>query len=79
MAQTQHQIILEHLQTHDSITPWEAFEKYGITKLATRISELRRKLGHEIADEFVNGKDRRGAPVTYKRYFILPMDQEAAS
>ena len=36
---TQHQLIMTHIDTFGSITPMEAFMEYGITKLATRVSE----------------------------------------
>lgn len=39
---TQHELILSHLDKFGSISPFEAFESYGITKLATRISDTMR-------------------------------------
>ena len=50
---TQHQLITAHINTFGSITPMEAFGEYGITKLATRISELRRQ-GVQIHGEMVS-------------------------
>ena len=64
---TQHSLILSHLDTYGSITPFEAFTEYGITKLATRISELRRD-GVEISGEMVEGKNRFGEPIRFMRY-----------
>lgn len=64
---TQQKLILAHLDTYGSITPMEAFGEYGITKLATRISELRRK-GVEISGEMVEGKNRFGEPIRFMRY-----------
>ena len=43
---TQADIILEHLQTA-TITSIEAIERYGITRLAAVVSQLRAK-GHKI-------------------------------
>ena len=40
MAMTQKQEILEYIRKHGSITPMDAFP-LGITKLATRVSEMR--------------------------------------
>lgn len=64
---TQHELILAHIDTHGSITPFEAFAEYGITKLATRVSELRRQ-GHQIIKVFEEGKNRFGQKVHYVRY-----------
>ncbi len=64
---TQHKLILAHLDTYGSITPMEAFGEYGITKLATRISELRRQ-GVLISGEMIEGKNRFGETVHFMRY-----------
>ena len=64
---TQHQLILAHIDTYGSISPLEAFLEYGITKLATRISELRRK-GHMIIKVREEGKNRFGHKIHYMRY-----------
>ena len=64
---TQTERILEHVQKYGSITPMEAFGEYGITKLATRISELRRE-GVEISGEMIEGKNRYGEPIRFMRY-----------
>ena len=64
---TQHKLILAHMDTYGSITPMEAFGEYGITKLATRISELRR-LGVDISGEMMEGTNRFGKPIRFMRY-----------
>ena len=64
---TQHQLILVHLDTYGSITPMEAFSEYGITKLATRVSELRRQ-GVAISGEMLDATNRYGEPVRFMRY-----------
>lgn len=64
---TQHKLILAHLDTYGSITPMEAFMEYGITKLATRISELRRH-GESIIGEMTEGRNRFGMPVRFMTY-----------
>ena len=64
---TQHELITAHINTFGSITPMEAFGEYGITKLATRISELRRQ-GVQIHGEMVEGKNRFGQPIRFMRY-----------
>ena len=42
--------------------------EYGITKLATRISELK-KLGHQFTTVMVTEKNRYGEPVRFARYW----------
>jgi hypothetical protein len=64
---TQLQLILAHIDTYGSITPFEAFAEYGITKLATRVSELRRQ-GRQIIKVFEEGRNRFGQKVHYVRY-----------
>lgn len=64
---TQQKIILAHLNTYGSITPMEAFQEYGITKLATRVSELIRQ-GERIFKEPAEAKNRYGQTVRFMRY-----------
>lgn len=64
---TQHELILAHMDTYGSITPMDAFMDYGITKLATRVSELRRQ-GVAITKESTEAKNRFGQTVRFMRY-----------
>lgn len=64
---TQGERVIEYIKRFGSITPMEAFRDLGITKLATRISELRKE-GMEFKKEFVKGKNRFGETVHYMRY-----------
>jgi len=64
---TQHELILAHMDTYGSITPMDAFMDYGITKLATRVSELRRQ-GVSITKEPTEAKNRFGQTVRFMRY-----------
>lgn len=65
---TQHERILDYMDRYGSITPMDAIFDLGITKLATRIGELR-KLGVPIKSETVEGKNRYGEQARYKRYW----------
>lgn len=65
---TQHDLILAHMDTYGSISPFEAFTEYGITKLATRISELKR-LGYNFTSVMVEQENRFGQPVRFMRYW----------
>lgn len=66
---TQHNLILDYIKKHKSITPFDAYERLGCTKLATRISELRAK-GIKIQDVWQESYNRFGDKVRYKKYFI---------
>ena len=74
---TQHQKVLNYIEKHGSITPFEAFRDLGITKLATRISEMRKR-GKEFKIEMVQGKNRDEEPVRYAKYSFPESDNEAS-
>ena len=59
-----------------SITPMEAFGDLGITKLATRISEMK-KDGWNFKTEMVKSKNRYQKPVYFARY-SFPENSEVA-
>lgn len=64
---TQREAILQYIDEFGSITPMEAFHDLGITKLATRISEMR-KDGMKFKIETVSVKNRYGKSVSYAKY-----------
>lgn len=64
---TQRDAIIEYITEFGSITPMEAFSDLGITKLATRISEMR-KDGWTFKIEMVKRKNRYGKSVSYAKY-----------
>ena len=64
---TQREAILQYIEEFGSITPMQAFSDLGITKLATRISEMR-KDGWKFKIETVTVKGRYQRTVTYAKY-----------
>ena len=78
MKLTQHQKVINYIKQFGSITPMEAFADLGITKLATRISEMR-KGGMEFKIEMVQGKNRFQEPVRYAKYSFPDGDNEKVS
>jgi hypothetical protein len=66
---TQREQIIDYLHQFGSITPMEAFGDLGITKLATRISEMR-KDGKEFKIESVKSTNRFGKTVRYAKYSL---------
>ena len=66
---TQAERIINFMEEHGSITSMEAFRKLGITKLTTRISEMRAS-GMEIDGEVIKSKNRFGEKTHYMRYTL---------
>ena len=64
---TQTEKILRHLNDYGSITSLEAINEYGILRLASRISDLK-KLGFPIISEVEAVKNRYGESCHIKRY-----------
>lgn len=69
MKLTQHELVLDYIKQFGSITPMEAFTDLGITKLATRVSEMRRE-GIQIDGETIAVKNRFGNTCYVKRYTL---------
>lgn len=64
---TQCERILKYIDEKGSITPFEAFTELGVTKLATRVSELRRA-GEKIQKKMVSGTNRFDEKIQYMEY-----------
>lgn len=64
---TQREAIIDYITEFGSITPMQAFADLGITKLATRISEMR-KDGWSFNIEMVSVKNRYGKSVSFAKY-----------
>lgn len=64
---TQKDRIIEYIDKFGSISPLEAFRDLGITKLATRVSEMRRE-GYEFNIVLEKSKNRFDDTVHYARY-----------
>jgi hypothetical protein len=69
MKKTQHEKILDYMRKYGSITTLEAAMKLHITKLTTRISELR-DLGLNIVGIPEKSKNEAGEVSHYNRYFL---------
>ena len=64
---TQREAIIAYINEFGSITPMQAYADLGITKLATRISEMR-KDGITFKIETVHVKNRYGKTVPFAKY-----------
>lgn len=68
---TQCERIVDYIERKGSISPLEAFRDLGITKLATRISEMRRFEGIKFQQEYEEAPNRYGKTARYMRYYLL--------
>lgn len=66
---TQCEKILRHLQVNGTITAGEALSEYGIMRLASRISDLK-KDGVQIKKRMVKAKNRFDEPVAFAEYSL---------
>lgn len=66
---TQSERIVSHLEAFGSITSLEAMRDYGIMRLASRVSDLKKE-GLPVRTEFVRGRNRFGEPTCYARYSL---------
>lgn len=66
---TQCERVLRHMKDFGSITSAEAITEYGIYRLASRISDLK-KQGVPIEKETVSGKNRYGEWTSYAKYSL---------
>ena len=66
---TQNERIIRHLEDYGSITPMEAIGEYGIMRLASRVSDLR-KAGYPIHSELIKGKNRYGENTRFAKYTL---------
>ena len=70
MKTTQCERILRHLEDYGTITSLEAITEYGILRLASRISDLR-KQGYAISSEVGTGKNRYGEVTHFSVYKLI--------
>lgn len=62
-ATTQKELVLAHLKKRKRITSWDAIQKYGITRLAHYIYELKRE--HKIERVMECAEGRKWAKYVY--------------
>lgn len=72
---TQCERIFRHLTVFGGITQAEAIQDYGIMRLASRVSEMRKK-GTPIVYKWEYGKNRFNEPCKWKRYYLAEENAE---
>ena len=66
---TQGQRVIRHLKDYGSISTREAMNDYGIMRLASRVSDLK-KDGYDIRTRMISDKNRYGEKTSYARYVL---------
>lgn len=66
---TQKEKIIEHIKKYGSITSYEAYMDLGITQLGARLDQLK-KDGYEFKTEWITKKNKDGAIVSFKKYYL---------
>lgn len=69
MTFSQKKKVLDYLKEHDSITSFEAFEKFKITRLSAVIFDLR-KTGYTIKSIWRESKNADGRVTHYTAYAL---------
>lgn len=64
---TQAQRVLDYIERFGSITQYEALKDLGIMRLASRVSELKKR-GHNITGTMITVKNRFGENCSVKQY-----------
>lgn len=62
--------VLSWLKKGNTITSWEAFERFGATRLSAIIFDLK-KDGHKIGGVWEMSVDRYGNEKRFLRYFLV--------
>ena len=70
MAKTQLDALLNYFIYNGALTTFEAFERFGCTRLAARVLELSRK-GYLFKKDPVEVVTRYGAKVTVTQYRLI--------
>ena len=69
-AKSQKKEVLRHLKDEGSITSWEAFMEYGITRLTAIIWILRHEEGLDIETKNITKRNRYDNVVNYAKYSL---------
>ena len=69
MKATQCERILSYIEENGSITQLDALREFGCMRLASRISDLKRR-GIPVRRTMESAKNRYGEPVSYARYSL---------
>jgi len=63
------EMILKYLKDFGSITTFESYTELGITRLPSRIWDLK-QMGYEFEEEWISKKNRYGKTISFKKYTL---------
>jgi hypothetical protein len=69
MKTNQCELILQYLNDFGSITTFESYTELGITRLPSRIFDLKQR-GYKFEEEWVSKKNRYGKMISFKKYIL---------
>lgn len=75
MKENQCDRILRHMREYGSITSIEAITEYGILRLASRISDLKKR-GHVISSSTGTAMNRYGETTHFSVYKLIEIKQD---
>ena len=61
------EMIIKYLNDFGSITTFESYSELGITRLPSRIWDLKQQ-GYEFKEEWISRKNRYGKQISFKKY-----------
>lgn len=70
MNLTQKDRVLRHLKDFGSITSWESFTEYSITRLSAIIYNLKHIDGYDFDEEWQTRINRYGEKTSFKKYIL---------
>ena len=70
MKMNQREQVLAYINQFGSITPLDAIREFGITRLASRVYEIKKKEGVELKATPEASVNRFGKTVRYARYSL---------
>jgi len=73
---TQCQKVLRHIDKYGSINTLDAIKRYGITRLASRIYELKKYHDFKIDKTLIATTNKYGQPVHYAKYYFSDEQKE---
>ena len=81
---SQCQKVVRHIDKYGSITSLDAIKRYGITRLASRIYELKKYHNFNIEKTIVAVNNKYGQSVHYAKYYFAdeketPADREIST
>ncbi len=72
---TQCELILFYLHEHESITTYEAYTKLFITRLPSRIYDLKQK-GYKFEERWSTKKNKYGRRCQFKEYRLVRKEED---